>query len=213
MKEEQQKEVLIKINEVRVELQQVSIKKSAYNKHLKYYYPNRDDVREAINPLMSKSKLIDQIIEVDIIDNIYHFIVRYTDLDSGAYVDYKYTSHPDKLGGIQQFGSTTTYMDRYQLGMVFGICYELDPDLHNGDKKTQKEQNKPSLPQLPEGFDNFKQDLANVEQGDLITFNVIRNSLGGDIMMFKEMQNVANSLGFEYNKTTKLFENIDTGGA
>lgn len=123
-----------------------SIEKGEVNPFFKNFYCSLDQIISYVRPILAKHDLYLQQFPIYGGDNMLSVktIIKHS---SGEFV--MSDSMPIKYGkSAQDFGSTNTYIRRYQLGSVLGLSFEKDDDA-NTNKVSIESNNTQSSPEPP----------------------------------------------------------------
>lgn len=123
-----------------------SIEKGEVNPFFKNFYCSLDQIISYVRPILAKHDLYLQQFPIYGGDNMLSVktIIKHS---SGEFI--MSDSMPIKYGkSAQDFGSTNTYIRRYQLGSVLGLSFEKDDDA-NTNKVSIESNNTQSSPEAP----------------------------------------------------------------
>ena len=129
-----------KLIEIQAELK---APKNQYNKFGKYHYRSKEDIIEAVKPLLAAKGLLmtltDEVKEV----GAFTFVETIVRVDDGKdFVESRGSAGIEKAGGMQlpqAFGSAASYSGKYALGNMFLLDDTKDADATNDHGKPSQE--------------------------------------------------------------------------
>ena len=118
----------------------------------KFKYPTLTIIKNEIDPLYEKHKLVIVPEIIDVEGNNYTFKVHITDIESGENLDLSYVVKGDtqQQNGVQSSGATMSYMQRYIPKFLFDLDFvDDDPD--------HKKNSSPKAKQKPTAYNKLVQ--------------------------------------------------------
>lgn len=112
----------------------------------KFKYPTLTIIKNEIDPLYEKHKLVIVPEIIDVEGNNYTFKVHITDIESGENLDLSYVVKGDtqQQNGVQSSGATMSYMQRYIPKFLFDLDFVDDDPDHKKNSSPKAQTKKPS---------------------------------------------------------------------
>ena len=170
-----------KLIEIQAELK---APKNQYNKFGKYAYRSKEDILEAVKPLLAEKGLLMTLSDAVIELSAFSYVETIVRIDDGKdYVEARGVAGIEKAGGMQlpqAFGSASSYSGKYGLQNMFLLDDTKDADATNDHGKLSQEptpikkkpQSKPA-PIVPMG------ERIKVEYGDKVFLAIVKAVVEG----------------------------------
>ena len=155
--------------------------KNQYNAFGKYKYRSKEDILEAVKPLLAAKGLLmtltDEVKEV----GAFIFMETIVRVDDGKdFVETRGSAGIEKAGGMQlpqAFGSASSYSGKYALGNMFLLDDTKDADATNDHGKASKPVSQAMTP-LKQPISGTAQKVKVIKDDD--TYKAIVNALAKD---------------------------------